>query len=188
MAAALSLIDPVLFKTPVRQHNLNIFLCGPGRSSEGFQLRQHIKELLEKNYQATVSFGEELIDKKFRHTKRVDLQTLEAQFAHVTDFTILLLESPGAIAELGTFSMIENIRARLFVVVPTRFFGAESYIARGPLSLISSFSANNIIYYDLKKMAGVDSALKFPVALYKFVKSEDGSAYFRDAIYQFRTS
>lgn len=180
------IIDPDLLETSARAEPLKIFLCGPGFSSSGFDVRGKIKDFLEDRYKASVFYGEDLEDTKPRNTTLVDLQTLEAQFAHTVDFTILMLDSPGAIAELGTFSMIPNIMARLFVVISHRYHGSNSYIARGPLSLISCYSTNNIIYYNDNDERSIFNGLMYPVCLYKFVKSDQGYLYYQNAINKFR--
>lgn len=181
----MEVIDPSLLVKSAREKPLEIFLCGPGIGSPSFSLREHIKSTLMDEFNAKVHYGEDLDRLKRRHTNRVDLQTLEAQFAHTVDFTLLMLDSPGSIAELGTFSMISNIRPRLFVVVANHFYGAESYIARGPLSLVASYSPSNIIYYDPGKKKEVKSKLLYPVCLYKYAKHIDPNNYYANAIRKF---
>lgn len=116
--------------------------------------------------------GEEL-DPKKHGLKRSDLQTAELAFAQKADFTVLLLESPGAIAELSTFSMMENIRPRLFVMVPDRFYNSESYIARCPLSVLAKEHLNNVIYFDEKRQEEAIHTLRMPIALFKYAKLID---------------
>lgn len=180
------IIDPNLLKNSAKTQPLDIFLCGPGETSSGYKIRQNVKTLLEYKYNGRVTFGEDLEEKKRRGTTLVDLQTLEAQFAHQVDFTILMLESPGSIAELGTFSMIPNIMARLYIIVPNRFYQSSGYIARGPLSLISTYSSKNIIYYDDKDENSLSHGLMYPICLYKFAKEHQGYKYYANAISQFQ--
>lgn len=186
MKGQFAIIDPDLLGSSARAQKLDVFLCGPGFLSSGFDARDKIKSMLETNYDTNVVYGEDIVEMKRRSTTLVDLQTLESQFAHTVDFTILMLDSPGAIAELGTFSMIPNIMARLFIVVSQKYHRSGSYIARGPLSLIASYSINNIIYYDNNHIQSLFNGLMYPVCLYKFVKSEQGFLYYRNAIYKFR--
>ena len=181
-----SIVDPDLLEIAARKMPLRVFLCGPGLSSSGFDARTKMRSLLERKYHAKVDYGEDLEHQKSRSSRLVDLQTLESQFAHTVDFTILILDSPGAIAELGTFSMIPNIMARLFVVVSSQYHRSNSYIARGPLSLISSYNTNNIIYYDKDDETSLSNGLMYPVCLYKFAKFDQGYTYQRKAIQKFR--
>lgn len=165
-----SIFDPRLLSAEARKQPLKIFLCGPGEESRGFDDREFIKKNLSEYKGVSVTYGEE-IEEANRFKKRgQDLQTLEAEFAHSVDFTVLILNSPGSIAELGTFSMIPNIRSRLFVVVSTRFYGSKSYIARGPLSLIASSQMNNVIYYDEDDRKKLAASLMLPVSLYKYAR------------------
>ncbi len=169
MTKVFSLLDPNLLCAAARKQPLLVFLCGPGEGSPHYELRQTIKRTLESFQNVKARYGEE-IDARKLAKKGLDLQTIEAQFAHSVDFTMLMLESPGAIAELGTFSMISNIRSRLFVVVSSQYYEATSYIARGPLSLIASNHANNVIYFDRLHHESMVENIMFPVTMYKFIR------------------
>ncbi|WP_353959870.1 retron St85 family effector protein [Aquisalimonas lutea] len=164
------LIDPTLLIESCRRQPLEIFCCGPGIQHPLYDLRSELKRHLEEQYQVTVVFGEELdrITTK-PSTQAVDLQTLEARYAHLVDFTVLMLESPGSIAELGTFTMTDNIRPRLYTAVDQSFYGDSSYIARGPLSILSAHSPANVIYYSRKSKTTLLSGLDFPVCLHKYL-------------------
>ncbi len=115
-------------------------------------------------------------------TTRTNLQTIEARFATQSDFTILILNSPGAFAELGTFSMIPDIKSRLFVFVPMQFYGAKSYIARGPLSLLAESHVQNIYYYDSSVQIYSAAELFFPVSLSKIARQLSGPEYVEIAL------
>ncbi|WP_056292935.1 hypothetical protein [Afipia sp. Root123D2] len=132
-----------------------------------------ISEIFMESFPNTQTILGEELDPKKHGLKRSDLQTAELAFAQKADFTILLLESPGAIAELATFSMMENIRPRLFVMVPDRFYNSESYIARGPLSVLAKAHLNNVIYFDEKRQEEAIHALQMPIALFKYAKLTD---------------
>lgn len=169
--------DPKLLKDKAFNASVEVFLCGPGYDNVSHDLRQKIRDHLQIESKVKVIFGEEIEKKRIRGSK-VDLQTLEATYAHEADFTLLMLDSPGSIAELGTFSMIENIRPRLFVLVPEKFYGAESYIARGPLSLIASGHRNNIIYYKNDDFDHVVQKISLPVQMYKYAIAEASSTMY----------
>lgn len=170
-------IDPSLLVQNARDKRLSLFLCGPGVGSVGHASRKHIQQVLQHNHNCEVIFGEDLDKKNSNVPTKADLQTIETAFAHKVDFTLLMLNSPGSIAELGTFSMIPNIMHRLYVIVPRRFFDAESYIARGPLSLMASASSNNIFYIEEGNNSALAASLNFPVMMYKYIKTQDGKKY-----------
>lgn len=178
-------VRPGLFKKAIRSQKLTVFLCGPGFNAQGFKVRNSIREHLTSFDNVEVYFGEDLSSKVLR-IARSDLQTIEAQFAVKADFTILLLESPGAIAELGTFSMMDSIRPRLFVLVPAMFYEAESYIARGPLSLISAHHRSNIVYFASEDDRSLQVMADRVAALYKFARYAGGYYYTAKCLQQER--
>lgn len=168
-----TLIEPGLLKKEIQNNPLTVFLCGPGIGMSGFDGRAKIKEYLESHPCVDVKYGEDLLSGKIKRStyRPADLQTLEAEFAHEADFTVLILDSPGAIAELGTFSMIENIVPRLFVAVPAAFHKSESYIARGPLSIISRYSKTNVFYFERGEAETLNDHLNIPVCFFKFASA-----------------
>jgi hypothetical protein len=164
--------DPRILKKIAADRPLKVFLCGPGYDSDRYHFRDNIRKFLKGFPNIEIVLGEDL-DPKRHSLKRSDLQTFETAFAHTVDFTVLLLESPGAIAELGTFSMIPNIRPRLFVMVPSRFYASKSYIARGPLSVIAKEHVNNIIYFEETKQSESIHSLEMPITLFKYANATD---------------
>jgi hypothetical protein len=171
-----NLVTPNIFKWDVQRYPLKVFICGPGKTSTGFELRKSVKEYVEGFARCETTFGEDVTSKTIA-VRRADLQTLESQLAQSVDFTLLLLDSPGAIAELGTFSMIANIRPRLYVLVPSRHYGAESYIARGPLSLIARDFKRHVIYFDGGQDKSIFRSLDFIISMYKFAGYKRGREY-----------
>ncbi len=168
------LIEPGILKSRGKYAVINIFLCGPGVEHKNFPLRNKIKEYLETYLLVSVHYGEDIKDKKFR--KRIskteaDLQTLESVFAHQNDFTVLMLDSPGAIAELGAFSMTPSIRPRLYTLVSEQYYNNESYISRGPLSLLAKNHASNVIYYRDLNFREIANRLDWMLTFYKYAKS-----------------
>ncbi len=125
----------------------------------------------------TVVYGEEIEKEYFYSRKGMDLQTLEARFAHDVDFTLLILESAGSIAELGTFTQLPHLQDRLVVLVPNNFFRAESYIARGPLSLLSKRSPQNVIYFDSSRQSEMLGRVLYPLTFYKYAHHILGPEY-----------
>ena len=106
------IIGPHLLSAQALKKPTKVFLCGPGIGGANYRIREFARETLSRLPRVEVHFGEDIEKQAKFKKKRRDLQTLELEFAHAVDFTLLLLESPGSIAELGTFSMVENIRGR----------------------------------------------------------------------------
>lgn len=168
--------DPTILKSGVRTQPVTVFFCGPGINKEGFEIRERTRSLIERIQNVTVTYGEDINSQKLGYPSS-DLQTTEARFAHSTDLTLLMLQSPGSIAELGTFSMIENVRPRLFVIIPNVFYNAESYISRGPLSLIANSHVQNISYYGNEGEKDIIRKILFPISLAKYAKHRSGRSY-----------
>ena len=152
-------------------------MCGPGIGGANFHIREFARESLESLPNVEVHYGEDVEKQAKFQRKRSDLQTLELEFAHSVDFTLLLLESPGSIAELGTFSMVNNLRGRLIVLVPSRFYRDSSYIARGPLSLVSRYFQSNVIYFEKDCDKELSKRILYPATFYKYAHYKLGYRY-----------
>lgn len=174
------IINPSLLKESVLSVQSKVFVCGPGYTSNEIEIRNFSKQVLQEIKNVEVVYGEE-IEKKFLYRKKEkDLQTLEVIYAHDVDFTLLILESPGSIAELGTFTQIPDIRDRLVVLVSNNFYGSESYISRGPLSLLAMHNPNSVIYYDKHNKYDLKSRVIYHLTFYKYANFLLGRNYQRD--------
>lgn len=171
------LIQPNLLNYKAQNVASRVFVCGPGLSSGRIDIRNMAREHLESLPNVEAIYGEEIESKYSYKNRNTDLQTLEASFAHDVDFTLLILESPGSIAELGTFTQLRDIRDRLVVLVPNSFFRAESYIARGPLSLLAKRNPQNVIYFDSSRKEEMLDHVSYPVAFYKYAHFVLGTDY-----------
>lgn len=188
------IIGPHLLSRPASKKLTKVFLCGPGIGGANYRVREFARETLLSLPNVEVHYGEDIENHAKFKKKRRDLQTLELEFAHAVDYTLLLLESPGSIAELGTFSMIENIRGRLIVLVPSRFYRDSSYIARGPLSLISRNFQSNVIYFDREIDVELSKRILHPITFYKYAHYKLGPKYqqhiegaYRQKDYEYQT-
>ncbi len=145
-------------------------MCGPGYSSEGIAIRDMARNALQKIPNVKAIYGEEIEEISSYKKQSTDLQTLEVRFAHDVDFTLLILESPGSIAELGTFTQIPGIRERLVVLLSGRFYRAESYISRGPLSLLTKLNPNSVIYFDAESETEMLDRVRYPLTFIKYAQ------------------
>ena len=171
------IIGPNLLSAAASKKATKVFLCGPGIGGANFQIREFARETLLALPNVEVYYGEEIEKQTKFQRRRRDLQTLELEFAHSVDFTLLLLESPGSIAELGTFSMVDNLRGRLIVLVPSQFYQDSSYITRGPLSLISRKFQSNVIYFDRNIDKELAKRILYPATFYKYAHYKLGYRY-----------
>lgn len=73
-----------------------------------------------------------------------DLISFERDIAQLSELVILIPESPGSFAELGSFVMEQGISENLLVVIQSRYLSMKSFIANGPIAAIKKQSGNSV--------------------------------------------
>lgn len=144
------------------------------------------RDALQKIPNVKAHYGEEIESQSNYKRQSTDLQTLEVRFAHDVDFTLLILESPGSIAELGTFTQIPGIRERLIVLLSGRFYRAESYISRGPLSLLTRLNPNSVIYFDAENKNEMLDRVRYPLTFFKYAQYLNRFDYLRNTMLRYQ--
>jgi len=129
-----------------------VFLVGAARSTPS-ALRDRLREELAGKPRIPgfdVYYPEELFEELLRGGERgADLLQLENMLAQNVHAIVILLESPGAIAELGAFSNHDNLRDRLVVVIDKRYRRARSFIMLGPVSYLKRKTNSEVVFHDL---------------------------------------
>ncbi|MGA3335332.1 MAG: retron St85 family effector protein [Terracidiphilus sp.] len=69
-----------------------------------------------------------------------NLVDLEEQIAALSTLILLIVESSGSIAELGAFSFIPSLRAKLHVILDGSFQYDHSFIMDGPVAMVDAES------------------------------------------------
>ncbi|WP_293335257.1 retron St85 family effector protein [Parvibaculum sp.] len=110
----------------------------------------------------------------------LELLEFEADIAQISDLIILFSESEGSIAELGAFSVIDEIARRMLVFVDHKNYADTSFISLGPLGFltrkhgdeyVSVLQLQDLGIEDIKKPGDID--------LDAFLKATDGPIKFR---------
>ena len=116
----LSSID--LAKTRVIRFPSLIFLCGGGISNNSERFKswrdifyRHISQN-DSSFKENVVLAEEIF-RYFEHSAYHDLLHFEQDLAALSSLVVLLSESPGSIAEFGSFAVLRTIQDRLLVVL-----------------------------------------------------------------------
>ena len=117
-----------------------IFLCG-GRISDSdhqefLSCRDLFYSYINKNgcsFCKDIVLAEKIFE-YFDHSEYQDLLHFERDLAELSSLTVIFSESPGSIAELGSFSVLNTIQERLLVVMHQDDTHQESFIWRGPVS------------------------------------------------------
>lgn len=140
-----------LKKTRILQLPSFIFLCGGKISSDEeifYSCRDifysHIKEH-KYSYFDNVILAENVFD-YFKLSEYKDLLSFEKDLASLSALTIIFSESPGSIAELGSFSVLEYIRDRLLVVIHSDDAYSKSFIWQGPISYLNNVDIDNRLH------------------------------------------
>jgi hypothetical protein len=95
-------------------------------SEKSIRLAEHYKDWFEESYYD-------------------DLLSFEEELSQLASITVIILESPGAIAELGAFCVNEKINKNLVIVLSENHHQSKSFITLGPLRKINNES---ILVYD----------------------------------------
>jgi hypothetical protein len=130
-----------------------IFLCGgiaphspegPIRSARDYFFRHvklHAPILLPR-----IRLAEE-INSWFDEDTFADLLELEVYLADSSDLTILFVESPGSIAELGAFATEELLRPRTLAILNSRHEDKRTFIVDGPVRRLKKCDENLVRYF-----------------------------------------
>lgn len=89
-----------------------------------------------------------------------DLLDFEMDLAHLTSAILLFPESPGSIAELGSFSCIPSLAEKLLLVIKAGHYLDKSFIALGPIRHIENlYSRDNILTFNYLTNQDFDPAI-----------------------------
>jgi ssRNA-specific RNase YbeY (16S rRNA maturation enzyme) len=76
-----------------------------------------------------------------------DLLTFESDLAETASLIVISLESPGALAELGSFSVNKKLKNKVVIIICDDHHNQKSYIKLGPLRQLKD---ENILSYPYK--------------------------------------
>jgi hypothetical protein len=159
-----------LTKTRVVKFPSFIFLCGGPISNDQekfLSCRDIYYSYINKN---NCSFRENIIRAEqvfeyFAHSDYQDLLLFERDLAELSSLTVLFSESPGSIAELGSFAVLNTIQERLLVVMHQDDAHQESFIWRGPVLFLKNLAKSN--------------RKEDPITIYNWQKKKDDNGYFK---------
>lgn len=117
-----------------------IFVCGGPvdvRQAEPLSVRDALLRRIgsKKGISERIRLAEEFKDWAYDGHYR-DLLSFEEHLAELSDVIVLILESPGTLAELGLFTALEAIREKLSVYISKFHFEQDSFIRLGPIKLL----------------------------------------------------
>lgn len=136
----------------VRQFSGIVFFCGgpttdedcPPRSARDYFLK-YIKKESPSLYKR-IFLAEQVnawASDMIREGYTPDLLTFESHVSGLATTVSLIVESPGSIAELGSFCLLTGIRERLMVVAREGWMTQDSFISLGPIAFLREISGDD---------------------------------------------
>jgi len=124
-----------------------VFLCG-GALGKSARSVKSMRDFIYRNRSEICAEKSVILAERAaeRFDSRVfgNLIELERHIASISRIILLVCESAGSIAELGAFSMVEEIAARLLVIVHDEHYQANSFIRDGPLRFLESENERSV--------------------------------------------
>lgn len=141
-----------LTRLRVRKPSKTVFLCG-GRIGEPSQRKVlSVRDFLVRHratfrtIRCNVALAENATQ-LYRDSRFKDLISFEEEIAQISAVVLVIAESPGALAELGAFTLSEAISPNLKAIVNQRFETDESFIRHGPLRRLDRENEGSVSYY-----------------------------------------
>ncbi len=137
-----------LVKTRVTRFPSYILLCGGPVSGNGKKVgscRDTFFRYIRRSkriFRDKVVLAEQIF-RYFEHSAYTDLLIFERDLAELSALTVIFSESPGSIAELGSFAVLKPVQERLLVVVHEEDAYKESFIWRGPMLYLKELAKGN---------------------------------------------
>jgi hypothetical protein len=149
----LSAID--LPKSRIVNYPRYIFLCGGPVPSNGTQsappsLRYSLIERITSDHpdlKAAIVLAESVFD-KFDKDDYGDLLTFERHLAGFCSAIVIILESPGALAEFGAFVLLKEVVDKLYAVIDTSHYTSPSFIRKGPIEYLRQRQEKQVISHN----------------------------------------
>lgn len=153
LAELASALDNQVFQR-IRLTTPAVFLVGAAKFAPT-SLRDQLREELAGKPRIPgfdVYYPEDLFDELLHGgEKGADLLELENILAENVHAIVIVLESPGAIAELGAFSNHDRLRNRLVVVVDKKYRRARSFVMLGPVNYLRRKTGSRVVFHDFSQ-------------------------------------
>lgn len=142
-------------QTYLKKESVLVLVCGaetiPG--SHKITRRDLLIDYGKRHLRSFRFFQAEQVFAALTAAQDTDLLSVEDQLSSFSDCIILILESPGTLAELGAFAIKDSIAAISLVINDKQFERRPSFVNRGPLEKIRKVSKfGEPIFVDLQKL------------------------------------
>ena len=151
--------------TRVKSFRGFIFMCGGPhdiRQAAESVRSLLIREMTSGNHSGLaerIKLSEEIQD-WFRDAAYSDLVLLEEHLASLSSMIILVVESEGAIAELGVFSSFRRFSDRMITLIANENYEKDSFIRLGPIQKLENLDIDSVLVYDWDGRDGLGRPIK----------------------------
>ncbi len=136
----------------LKENRLTVFLIGAGKDKRD-SVREKIRlELISSKYRTwfDVYYPEDIFEGLMKGKIGFNLLELENLLANSVHSIVIILESPGSIAELGAFAAHSKLKDKLIVVVKNKYRRKKSFITQGLIKYITRETDSRIIYHNFE--------------------------------------
>lgn len=129
-----------------------LFLCGGQvdiKSAAPISVRGALVEYLHKaqcHLADSITLAEDFKD-WLHDAVYKDLLAFESDIAHISSLIVIILESPGALAELGLFVKHKALKNKILVFVRQDHYEESSFIRLGPLRYLQGVKESSVCSY-----------------------------------------
>ena len=150
-------------KKPI-QDTLPIILCYYCKDKNQPAARYNLLKHLEKNDQSlrkqitiadTIHFKKWYIDGEYQN-----ILDLETDIAVASGLIVVILESAGSIAELGSFIMVEKIKKKMLIFIEEKYEGNDSFIWNGIIEHFNNNTQEQVYIREKNDVVGMQRDIK----------------------------
>jgi hypothetical protein len=105
------------------------------------QRRDRLADYIRKHHPVKLLFYADDVWAQLAYKRSSNALQIENELAKLADIVVIVVESPGTFAELGAFSLSDELRKKLLPIVDVQYKDANSFINTGPLTWIDVDSA-----------------------------------------------
>lgn len=145
-----------------------IFICGEqilddsGKliSEEILESQNNVRYFIMKNFSKYIHTGEygkeshpaQCVISEYLYStdKVIDILTFEEVLAEISEYIIIITESPGTFCELGAFALHDSFADKVIVINEDNPKFKSSFISLGPIKKIENQNEKNVILYSSK--------------------------------------
>ncbi len=137
----------------LRTDSVIIFVCGGTQTGSSPTGRQLLLEYSTRHLSEYRFFEAERVFEALVGKSSTDLLTLEERLADYSDCIIVVVESAGAICELGAFATKKEVAEIVLAINELRFKDDGSFISSGPVKRLNRVSRfKPVIHTDIERI------------------------------------